>query len=77
MYKYKSTHMELLQDGTIGIAQSKIKFDDDIKTNYFGDILGFPRHMVLFLNLLNSPQRIEKFSHTISFRKQFISSKTL
>ena len=50
-------------------CSSKIKFDDDVKTNYFGDILGYFQDT---LSIIFQTQELptdysEKFSRTISF----------
>lgn len=50
-------------------CSSKIKFDDDVKTNYFGDILG---HFQDTLDIVFKTEKLptehsEKFSHTIGF----------
>jgi hypothetical protein len=48
---------------------SKIKFNDDVKTNYFGDILGYFQDTldIVFENKSFPTDYSEKFSHTISF----------
>ena len=50
-------------------CSSKIKFDDDIKTNYFGDILGYFQDTldIVFETKILPTEHSEKFSHTISF----------
>lgn len=50
-------------------CSSKIKFNDDVKTNYFGDILGYFQDTldIVFETKGLSNEYSEKFSHTISF----------
>lgn len=50
-------------------CSSKIKFNDDVKTNYFGDILGYFQDTldIVFETKRLSNEYSEKFSHTISF----------
>jgi hypothetical protein len=50
-------------------CSSKIKFNDDVKTNYFGDILGYFQDTldIVFETKKLSNEYSEKFSHTISF----------
>lgn len=50
-------------------CSSKIKFNDDVKTNYFGDILGYFQDTldIVFENKSFPTDYSEKFSHTISF----------
>lgn len=50
-------------------CSSKIKFNDDVKTNYFGDILGYFQDTleIVFETKKFSTEYSEKFSHTISF----------
>lgn len=50
-------------------CSSKIKFDADIKTNYFGDILGYFQDTldIVFETKKLPTEHSEKFSHTISF----------
>lgn len=50
-------------------CSSKIKFNDDIKTNYFGDILDYFQDTldIVFENKSFSTEYSEKFSQTISF----------
>lgn len=50
-------------------CSSKIKFDDDVKTNYFGDILGYFQDTldIVFKAEKLPTEYSEKFSHTISF----------
>ena len=50
-------------------CSNKIKFDDDVKTNYFGDILGYFQDTfdIVFKTEKLPHEYYEKFSHTISF----------
>jgi len=50
-------------------CSSKIRFDDDVKTNYFGDILGYfsDTFPIVFSEKRQFSNYSEKFSFTISF----------
>ena len=50
-------------------CSSKIRFNDDVKTNYFGGILGYFQDTldIVFEPKNNTGEYSEKFSHTISF----------
>jgi hypothetical protein len=50
-------------------CSSKIKFNDDIQTNYFGDILGYFQDTldIVFKTNKLSDKYNQRFSHTISF----------
>ncbi len=50
-------------------CSSKIKFNDDVKTNYFGDILGYFKDTldIVFANNSKHSSYTDKFSYAISF----------
>lgn len=50
-------------------CSNKIKFNDDIKTNYFGDILGYFQDTfdIVFKTDKDLDNYADRFSHTISF----------
>lgn len=50
-------------------CSSKIRFNDDVKTNYFGGILGYFQDTldIVFEPKKNTDEYSEKFSYTISF----------
>jgi hypothetical protein len=46
----------------------RIKFNDDVKTNYFGDILGYFKDTLdIVFNSKEASNFSDKFSYTISF----------